>query len=763
MKAGGIVLRSAPWLALALISVLVLVFNLRLSFDLSAFFPHQTSLTHDILLEQLKNGPGSRLMVAGIKGGSREQLAAVSEQMREQLAANPLFVNVMNGEFRDEGAGIPEPVNRYYLLLADIDYSRESLSGALEARLRDLAFGGGSALLDLIARDPFLISVDILQRLAPVNMSGDAWFAADGSAVLMAETRAAAVDLDAQARAIQAVREVFSNVSGVSSLELELTGVGAFGVELRQIIRAEAKKRSILASGALLLVLILSFRNLRFLFLASLPLAMGFLVGLALIALIFDTVHGITLAFGFTLLGIAVDFPLHLFSHSQRIVGSEAIRNIWPTMRLGAISTAIAYLAIALSGSSGLAQLGIFTAAGVSVAVLVTRSWLPALLPGPLPRQSADNSHPSQPRLLWWPAVLILALVLFAIQHLSSGGLWDDRLSSLSPVPESRLQADGALRSAASTPDMRYQLVLSASSLESLLRDSEAMDLLLEDARREGLLDGWQSVSQLLPSQQRQQDRRNAIPDQQTLGRNLREAIGDTPFRAEAFQPFEDNATSVKRYEPLTPSQFDNTPLSSWLDSHLVRIEDNWVALFTMNGLQPAELAERVSSWPMEVELVDLQDSTATLMRDYRNGAVRTIAIASLIIIAILLFQRGGTARSLWIVLSVTTALGVAVASVTALHEQLTIIHMVALLLVLGLGLDYALFLSRPETGPERRATHKAVLVCAISTTLAFGVLAGSSIPVLKFLGLTVACGSAASFTVAYVGSSLSGRRRRRP
>jgi predicted exporter len=79
--------------------------------------------------------------------------------------------------------------------------------------------------------------------------------------------------------------------------------------------------------------------------------------------------------------------------------------------------------------------------------------------------------------------------------------------------------------------------------------------------------------------------------------------------------------------------------------------------------------------------------------------------------------------------------------------------HLVALLLVLGLGLDYALFLSRTEPGEARAWTRKGVLACAASTTLAFGILAGSSIPVLAYLGLTVAAGSAGSYLLAYFGS----------
>jgi predicted exporter len=744
---------SLIWLGAAALAILVLVTRLQLSFDLSAFFPQQTTLAHDVLVEQLRKGPGSRLIVIGINGSDAKQLADASDRMKQVLAADPAFVTVLNGEFGEDTTRAPEPVGSYYLLMRDIDYSRESLQQALQSRLQDLAIGGGSALLELIARDPFLVTLDVLQRLVPVDMDGELWFAADGSAVLMAETHAPSIDITAQADAIRAVRSAFATLPDAAALNLEMTGVGAFSVELRKTIQAEATKRSIMASVALLLVLFAVFRNLRLLLLAALPIGMGFLAGLALTSLLFDTVHGITLAFGFTLLGVAVDYPLHLFSHAEHDSGRSAIRRIWPTMRLGVISTAIAYLALAFSGSQGLAQLGLFTAGGVATAVLVTRTWLPLLLTEQDTSRADDAQKPQMPTLRYVAAIVVLLLAAFAIWRNSGAGLWDDNLASLSPVPASRLQADGALRSAAVTPDMRYQLVLHNRSLEALLRDSAAVDQLLARSVEDGLLDDWQSVSQMLPSQHEQQRRRDAIPDSEVLRANLSSALASMPFRPDAFEPFIASARVAKTLPPLLPADVATTPLRSWLDSHLLQLDDEWVALISV--VQPAadRLAERVNQWNVPVDLVDLQASSVDLMRDYRTSAHKTIVVAALIIICLLWYVRGQLRQTLWIGLTVAAALAVSVAAVTTLHGSMTVIHLVALLLVLGLGLDYALFLSRSESASQRRATDKGVLACAASTTLAFGILAGSSIPLLRFLGLTVAAGSAASFLIAWSGS----------
>lgn len=751
--------KSAPWVGLALLAVLVLVFRLQISFDISAFFPQKTELAHEILLEQFRNGPGSRILVVGLGGGDAEQLADLSDQMRARLDESQLFSNVVNGEIAEDMDGPPEPIASYYLLMRDLEFSAAALRSAVDARLQDFALGGGTAMLELFARDPFLVTLDILDRLAPASMTDEMWFANDGSAVLLIETRATAVDIAGQAEAIDTVRRVFANLSGDSQFLLEITGAGAFGVELQKTIRAEAQKRSMLASVALILVLLFFYRSPRYVLLASLPIGMGFLIGLAAVSLLFDSVHGITLAFGFTLMGVAIDYPLHLFSHAGGGAGTAAIERIWPTMRLGALSTAIAYIALAFSGSDGLAQLGVFTAAGIVVAVLVTRTWLPHLIGGTASKRST-SAVSSDVVLNHLPAVGVLILAIFTIGKLADEGIWDDRLTSLSPVPAERLTRDNVLRSAAGTPDMRYQIVLFNPSLETLLTQSERLDEHLQAAVTDGVLDSWQSVTQLLASSATQERRRSAIPVNVLLRERLAEVIADSPFRAEAFEDFAKNAGRARELSSLTVDEIRNSSLSSWLDSHLIKVSGQWVAMVSLSNPSTEALAALVETWGDGIIMMDLKESSENLMRDYRNGAIETVSLAGFLILAMLWYQRRQIVQVIWIALTVTSVLAATITVLVLLHGQLTVIHLVALLLVAGLGMDYALFLSRSESVDERRATDKAVLACAASTTLAFGLLAGSSIPVLKFLGLTVALGSAFSYAIAISGSRL---RRRIP
>lgn len=746
-------LLNLVWLIIAAIMAAIVYLRLDLSFDLSAFVPRQTTLSHEILIEQIRRGPASRLLVIGIGGASRSALADVSDQLKRKLSESPAFVTVMNGDFDADAATVPAPVDTYYLLLRDVDYSEEALRSAMQSRLRDLAFGGGTMLRELIAKDPFLVSLEVLEQLSPAEVSGEMWFADDGSAVLMAETVPTSIDIEAQHAAIDVIRTAFQELPNTEDLDIDITGVGAFSVELQQTIRAEATIRSVLASLALMLVIFVVFRKAQYLLLAALPLGMGFLAGLALVSLLFETVHGITLAFGFTMLGVAIDYPLHLFSHAQNSSGTSAIKRIWPTLRLGVTSTAIAYLALVFSGSQGLAQLGSFTVMGIIVALLVTRTWLPHWISGQRDSSTTRADAARPPVLNWYVAPFALLISAAVIWQSASSGLWDDNLSSLSPISTERLSADRHYRSATATPDMRYQLVLRSDSLDTLLEDCERAEPVLAAAKEDGLIAGWQSICLLLPSPAAQESRQRAIPEPGVLRERIRRAAADTPFRAEAFEPFVEIASMSRQLEPLQPARISETPLRSWLDSHLLMLDTEWVALVSLVEPRPDLLKLRVAEWPVSVDLLDLQNASLELMRDYRVSATRVMVLSALLILMLLWLVHGEFRQMLWIGLTVAAALGTTMAVTNLLHGELTVMHLIAMLLVLGLGLDYALFLSRSESEDEKAGTRKGVTACAASTTLAFGILAGSSIPVLKYIGLTVATGSAASYLFAYFGS----------
>ena len=105
--------RSLWWLAAAAVAAGILVTQLHLSFDLSAFLPKRTTLAHDILIEQVRSGPASRLLVIGIGGAGDDRVVAAGRSLQQALDGHPAFLSVLNGEFSEDAAAVARPVDDY--------------------------------------------------------------------------------------------------------------------------------------------------------------------------------------------------------------------------------------------------------------------------------------------------------------------------------------------------------------------------------------------------------------------------------------------------------------------------------------------------------------------------------------------------------------------------------------------------------------------------------------------------------------------------
>jgi predicted exporter len=545
------------------------------------------------------------------------------------------------------------------------------------------------------------------------------------------------------------------------TVTLELAGVGVISTELEQTIRQEAQQRSIVAGIALTLLLWLAYRRWSLLLLAAVPLLSGALFGLAAVALLFGRVHGITLAFGFTLLGVAIDYPLHVFSHSRRRPAGIAIRAIWPTLRLGVLSTVAAYIALAVSGSSGLSQLGVFTSTGLITAALVTRYLLPPLLSRRVVMPIAGADHPPAGslsiRLRGWPPALAVLLVLLVLIGLAAATglrrpLWDNDLASLSPVAKTRATREGELRAILGTPDLRHVIAIRAANLEQALQASEQLDRQLAEAAASGWLSDWQVITRLLPSAASQQRRRAALPSVPQLHAEIEQSIAATPFVADAFAPFEQAVAASRELPLLDLEKIRASEFAAFADSHLYQTPDSWVSIISLYHLQqPGQLQNWLKQYP-QAQLVDFKQAANDLVADYRSRLLE-ILLGAGVIVMILLLWRLQMRRAVWCMATVGSAVLTTAGIVYAAGGPLNLYHLVALLLVFGLGLDYALFASDEyQAREEYRDTLHAILSCAASTFIVFAILGFSAIPALHALGGTIAVGTALCLLLALTG-----------
>ncbi len=400
-------MRAARWPVLAWIvcfigALWLTATGLSVHSDLSDLLPEGTTNTQRLLLTQVRSGLAGRLILVAIEGAHPDELARLSRALSDGLQGNVHIDFVGNGT---QGLSPDEQQLLFrlrYLLSATLQadtFSADSLRGALEKRLDDLRSPLGLLFKAYIPADPTGEFIGILQAWseweAPTKYR-EVWMSADlHQALLVVQTKAAGFDAEAQASTQQHIRTVFQQIrTDSSSVQLLMSGPGVFAVEIQQTIEQEIRWLSVTAAAMVVLFLCATYRSLTLMVLSLIPLTSGILAGLVAVNGWFGFVHGITLGFGITLLGVVDDYPIHLFSHLTRKESAPAtMRAIWPTMRLGILTTAIGFSSLLLAGFPALAQLGLFALAGLGTAAVVTRWVLPVCIPaGFVPREIRPES-----------------------------------------------------------------------------------------------------------------------------------------------------------------------------------------------------------------------------------------------------------------------------------------------------------------------------------------------------------------------------------
>ncbi|MFC3716014.1 MMPL family transporter [Luteimonas soli] len=790
------------WLAALLLAGWWISAHLQLTGDLRKFMPAPETPEQKLLIDELGEGPGSRLLLVALSGADASTLAAQSKALRAALAGDGQFTLVANGDVGLDA--IPENLRPYrYLLSPTLDgqpLDADYLAAQLDERVQDLGSPAGALVEPLIGSDPTLETLKVTEALQPANAPRrlhDVWFDRAGKRALLAvQTRAAGFDPSGQQLAVDAIHAAYARARGDGAGDIVLSGPGAFSVEIGGRTEAEAKWIGTIDTIGLVLLLLVAYRSWKIPVLGVLPLASAGLAGLGAVALLFDGVHGITVAFGFTLIGVVQDYPIHLFSHQRPgVTPRENARALWPTLATGVVATCIAYVTFLFSGVDGLQQLAVFTIAGLAVAALSTRLLLPRLI-DPAPGDFADSRVLARmwswtrhlPRPRW--SLALLALAAIAAAALAPGAFWQDDLSKLTPVPADALARDADLRAELGAPDVRYVLTLQGDDEEAVLRASERLRPGLDALVRGGALDGYDMAARYLPSAAVQRARQQALPDAATLQAALDAALADSPFRADVFGGFVDDVATARALPPLTPADLSGTPLEAGVGGLLLGGEGRATALVSLTGLHDPAAVARVARLN-GAALLDMKAASESLVVAYRGRVLAALAVAAALLaltvwlamrMSVLAHRRASpvavaadatadadadaapsprtgvaretalrTARVL-LPMALTTLLVLAVLRLCGV--ELTLFHLVALILGAGLGLDYALFFDHAgdDQADQLRTLH-ALITCSLMTLLVFFLLALSSIPVLRAIGSTVTLGVVFNFVLALLVS----------
>ncbi|MFS2198276.1 MMPL family transporter [Pseudomonas sp. Pseusp3] len=503
------------------------------------------------------------------------------------------------------------------------------------------------------------------------------------------------------------------------------------------------------ATLGILLLLLLAFRRWRVL-LAFVPVLVGMLFGAVACVAAFGHMHVMTLVLGSSLIGVAVDYPLHYLSKSWSLKpwhSWPALRLTLPGLTLSLITSAIGYLALAWTPFPALTQIAVFSAAGLLGAYLSAVCLLPALLkgvdlrPAQWPLRVCEHLLGCREALLRQAKtpVLLALLIAFCVGGLLQLSSKNDIRQWIGAPQQLTDEARTIARITGYQPTSQFFLIRAANQQQLLERQNalrERLDQLIGLEK----LQGYLSLNQLVSPPNEQQQVREALNKLPSFWQPLLdigipgEALQAELTKLQALPTVDiDAALTGPLAEPYRPL---------WLGP----TDDGVAAMVSLQGINnPALLRLQGEDLP-GVTLVDRLGELNNVFAATQISAAE-LKLASCVLIVLVLILPFGLGGALRIVSLPLLAALCSLASLGWLGQPLTLFSLFGLLLVTAISVDYAI-LMREQVGGAAVSLLGALLA-ALTTWLSFGLLAVSSTPAVSNFGLSVSLGLFFSFLLA--------------
>jgi len=527
----------------------------------------------------------------------------------------------------------------------------------------------------------------------------------------------------------------------------------------------------ILLPVATILLLILIWVVLRDWFALSI-LGVPFLaapMAIAIMGMAYGRVSALALGFGIVLLGIAVDFAVHIYVALSREPGTdqEILRRLVRPVTLATLTTAGVFVVLFFSQVVSHRQMAALALSGVCLAVMF--SWL--LIPTLVKKKKII----SPPRLITpsfttrlSPVRKIIVLGLWLGLIVAGINAWpalqyNGDLRVLDAPNQNVIEDERYFRQTWQQQGEQVFVVAAGASL------AEALDnnyVVYSELQRAGV-EEFSSLAPLLPGPVAQQQNMTAwrqfwAEQGESFVHDFQQAAAKAGFSEIAFRPFFEKLDRPP--VAMSPERLMAGPLKGFFSSMIRLPEQQGVyrdkhqtlvlttvksaaeimpILLKLDADNPAITVLASQKWRSQVENLLRQD-IATL-----SGAAAVLVF----LVSLVAFRR---MRAVIAVLApVVSALAAMALFSLATSGELNMMHVLMGIMVIGLSVDYGVFVVCSISEKVSTTTFLAVSMCAASSLIGFGVLAFARHPALHSLGVTVLCGIGAAWPTALLVSPI--------
>lgn len=770
------------------IAFLCIFFASKINFeeDINQIIPKNEK--SDLTAKVLKQLNFSDKIIVIIENKSKEdnfQLSETADTFLNKIAPLKKYIGSVQGKVNDnEISETFDFVNQHLpLFLNENDYieigrklQKDSISKQVENNYVSLVSPTSLVTKEFIKKDPLGITFLGIKKLNALNISKD--FKLEDSYIITKDGKNLLLFIDPKNKSNDTKNnEAFINqLNGIKDnlnkqfkekTEISYFGSPVIAVANAQQIKKDIQNTVIISMTVLLLLLIYYFRNIFTPIIVFLPTVFSVLLALLILYFIKDKISAISLSVGAILIGITIDYALHILTHYKHNNNIEELyKEITQPIILSSATTAVSFLCLVFVRSEALKDLGLFAAITVILSSITALIIVPQLYT-PKTKEKAVNanfidkigSYPyekNKPLIIGCSVIILICL--FGFRHVG----FNEDIGDLNYIPKDLKISEAKLQKLSDiTSKSIYTISYGNSENEALTRNSQ-LSQFLEKEKREGKILSYNSLGNVVLSEKDQQKKIedwNKFWDSNKKNQTISELIkngNQFGFNSSAFDQFNENLNksystlTLKDYEKvkaLQISEFLSNENGFYTVSNVVKVDDKKRDAF-IKDVEKNHDALAIDRQQMNENFLGL------LKRDF-NTLINYSLLA--IVLTIIVFFRNFELTVLTMFPIVLT--GVVTAGILYfLGLELNIFSTVVCTLVFGVGDDFSIFLTQAmqkehTTGKNELPTYRTSIILAVFTTvLSIGSLIFAKHPALHSLALVALIGM---FSVIIITSTL--------
>lgn len=693
-----------------------------------------------------------------------------------------LYIEDLQGQVEDED--MLQTLNFVYdhlpVFLDEDDYKvlsdkvrSDSIEAATQANYKTLISPSGIIAKETILKDPLGISFIGLKKLQQLAM-GDDFVLKDGFLLNQSEEnlllfitpkfKTNETDKNAPfAEALYRIQEQLNDqFEGKATAEY-------FGGALVAVANASQIKKDIqftvgIALAVLMIIFVFFYRSILVPIVLFAPTLFGGLLSVATLFLIRGEISAISLGIGSVLLGVTLDYSLHILTHLRNNSDTkELYLDVTKPILMSSLTTAMAFLCLLFVNSQALQDLGIFAAVSVLGASVFALLFIPLVYRGGKKAQKQNTVFDTVAKYpmhknKWVIAGLSVLLLVSAFTY--NKVVFNNDISKLNYEPEFLQDAKNRLDALTHIASKSVYVATYGNDIESVLQQNDTIFTTLRGLASRGEIIDFSSAGALVQSKAKQQEKIERW--RQFWDANKRDNVQAAFISSGNALGFKPNTFS-RFYEHLNTS-FETLELSDYKAFSSVSIDD-YVSvktdLITATSLvklddQKATILDSIFEEAENIVLVDRQKMNETLLGNLKNDFNRLIGYSLLVVLILLLiFYRS---LSLTLVTSIPIALSwlLTIGMMGLLHIEFNIFNIIISTFIFGLGVDYSIFITNGllkeyRTGERTLATHKtSILLSVITTLLGIGVLIFAKHPALYTISVVCMIGIFSAMLISF-------------